>query len=321
MRAAIYRDAKVLLEERPTPVAGAGQILVHVHATALNRADLLQRKGLYAAPSGWPPDIGGLEYAGTVEAVGRPGGQAVRWKEGDRVMGLVGGGGHAEYVVVNADEALAVPSKLSWTEAAAIPEVFLTAWDALTTRGRLQKGERGLLHAAASGVGTAAVQIVRHLGATSIGTSRSAEKLVKLKTLGLDEGIDTSTRGFREQLTAPVDLIIDPLGGPAYADNLASLRLHGRLVMLGFLQGSRVEGVDLRVMLHQRLTVVGTVMRARSAEERRALAGEYQVHLLPLFERGVLTPIVGDTVPMTAIAEAHAAMEKNETFGKVVLTW
>ena len=318
MRCAIYRDSQVLLEVRPTPVPGPEQVLVRVHASALNRADLLQRKGLYAAPAGWPADIGGLEYAGAVEALG-PG--ASRWKVGDRVMGLVGGGGHVEYVAIHQDEALAVPQGMSWTDAAAIPEAFLTAWDALTTRGHLQKGERVLLHAVASGVGTAAVQIAKQLGATVVGTSRSPAKLTQMKSLGLDEGIDTSTRGFREQLTAPVDVIVDPLGAPAFADNLAALALHGRLVMLGFLQGSKTSEVDLRVMLHQRLTVVGTVMRARSAEERRAIAGEYQLHLLPLFERGVLKPIVGSVVPMTEIAEAHATMEKNETFGKVVLTW
>ncbi|MEP6744157.1 MAG: NAD(P)H-quinone oxidoreductase [Gemmatimonadota bacterium] len=318
MRAAIYRDTKVLLEERPTPIPGPEQILVRVHASALNRADLLQRKGVYPAPPGWPADIGGLEYAGVVEALG-PG--ATSWKVGDRVMGIVGGGGHAEYVVVHQDEAVAVPSKLSWTEAAAIPEAFLTAWDALTTRGRLQRGERVLLHAAASGVGTAAIQIARHLGATTIGTSRSPQKLEALKTLGLDEAIDTSSRGFREQLATPVNVIVDPLGAPAFADNLAVLALQGRLVMLGFLQGSKVEQLDLTVMLHKRLTVVGTVMRARSLEERKAIAREYREHLLPLFEAGTLRPIVSGTIPMTDIARAHATMEKNETFGKVVLVW
>lgn len=318
MRAAIYRNTQVLLEERPTPVAGADQILVRVHASALNRADLLQRKGVYPAPPGWPADIGGLEYAGVVESLGVG---VSRWKVGDRVMGLVGGGGHAEYVVVHQDEVLAVPGKLSWTEAAAIPEAFLTAWDALTTRGRLQKGERVLLHAAASGVGTAAIQIARHLGATTVGTSRSPQKLETLKALKIDQAIDTSVRGFREQLTEPVHLIIDPLGAPAFADNLDALAPQGRLVLLGFLQGSKAAEVELGVILRKRLTVVGTVMRGRSLQERRAIAGEYQVHLLPLFERGVLKPIVGATVPMTEIAQAHATMEKNETFGKVVLTW
>ncbi len=321
MRAAIYRDTQVRLEERPTPAPASGQVLVRVHASALNRADLLQRKGLYAAPAGWPADIGGLEYVGAVEALG-PG--ATRWNVGDRVMGLVGGGGHAEYVVVDQDEALAVPAGMSWTDAAAIPEAFLTAWDALTTRGRLQKGERVLLHAAASGVGTAGIQIARELGATVVGTSRSAEKFKALKALEalrLDEEINTSVRGFREQLSALVDVIIDPLGAPAFADNLDALNPLGRLVMIGFLQGSKASEVDLRAILTKRATVVGTVMRARSLEERRAIAGEYREHLLPLFERGALKPIVGDVVPMTEIARAHQVMEKNETFGKVVLTW
>ncbi len=318
MRAAVYRNAEVALEERPDPVPGPGQVLIRVHASALNRADLLQRMGRYAAPPGWPADIGGLEYAGVVEAVGAG---ATRWKAGDRVMGLVGGGGHAELVVVDQDEVLAVPAKMSWKDAAAIPEAFLTAWDALTTRGHLQRGERVLLHAAASGVGTAAVQIAKELGAIVVGTSRSREKLERLKTLKLDEGIDTGVRGFREQLFAPVDLIIDPLGAPAFADNLDALNVLGRLVIIGFLQGSRAEGVELRTILSKRLTVVGTVMRARSLEERRAIAGEYREHLLPLFESGALRPIVGSVVPMTDIARAHAAMEKNETFGKVVLSW
>ena len=318
MRAAIYRDTQVLLEERPDPTPGPGQLLVRVHASALNRADLLQRKGRYPAPPGWPADIGGLEYAGAVESLGSG---VTRWKTGDRVMGLVGGGGHAEYVVVHEEEALAVPGKLSWIEAAAIPEAFLTAWDALTTRGRLQRGERVLLHAAASGVGTAAIQIAHQLGATVLGTSRSPEKLTKLQVLGLDIAIDTSSRGFREQITDPVDLIVDPLGAPAFMDNLSLLALQGRLVLLGFLQGSRAEQVELDLILRKRLTVVGTVMRSRPLEERRAIAREYREHLLPQFEGGVLRPVVGDVTRMTEINAAHALMELNETFGKVVLTW
>lgn len=318
MRAAIYRNAEVLLEERPDPSPGPGQILVRVHASALNRADLLQRKGRYPAPAGWPADIGGLEYAGEVESLGVG---VTRWKVGDRVMGLVGGGGHAELVVVDQEEALAIPAKMSWTDAAAIPEAFLTAWDALTTRGQLQRGERVLLHAVASGVGTAAVQIAHHLGATVLGTSRSQEKLERLTPYGLDEGIDTSARSFREQVSAPVDLIVDLLGAPAFMDNLSLLAPRGRLVLLGFLQGSRAEEVDLDQILRKRLTVVGTVMRSRPPEERRAVAGEYREHLLPLFERGVLRPVVGDVVPMAEIAAAHDRMERNETFGKVVLAF
>ncbi|HEU4570635.1 MAG TPA: NAD(P)H-quinone oxidoreductase [Gemmatimonadales bacterium] len=318
MRAAIYRDNAVLIEERPAPTPRTGEILVRVHASALNRADLLQRKGRYPAPAGWPADIGGLEYAGTVEALGP---EVTRWRPGDRVMGLVGGGGHAEYVVVHQDEALAVPDALDWSAAAAVPEAFLTAWDALVARGRLAAGERVLLHAAASGVGTAAVQLAKQLGATVLGTSRSAEKLAALKKLGLDVAIDTSATGFRAQIHEPVHVIVDPLGAPAFADNLALLAPLGRLVLLGFLQGSRAEQVELDIILRQRLTVVGTAMRTRSLAERAALMREFTDRVLPLLAAGKVRPVVGATVSMTGIAEAHAAMERNETFGKVVLTW
>jgi NADPH:quinone reductase-like Zn-dependent oxidoreductase len=227
----------------------------------------------------------------------------------------------AERVPVKTTHTIQVPDNVDAVTAAAIANPGMSSWLALNKRAALQAGESVLVIGAAGTSGRLAIQIARHLGAVTVGTTRSEEKLERLKALGLDEGIDTSVRGFREQLSAPVNVIVDPLGGPAYAENLAALALHGRLVMLGFLQGSMASAVDLRVMLHQRLTVVGTVMRARSLEERRALAGEYQIHLLPLFERGVLKPIVGDVVPMTEIAQAHATMEKNETFGKVVLVW
>src|SRR6266545_5186015 len=172
MRAIVYTGpggAEVLaLVERPDPVPGARQIRVRVRAAGLNRADILQRRGSYPAPPGWPADIPGMEYAGEVEALG-PG--AARWRPGDRVMGLAGGGAHAELLVVHEDEAMPAPAGMSWSDAAAIPEAFLTAWDALTARGRLQRGETVLIHAVASGVGTAAVQLARTMGATVLGTS------------------------------------------------------------------------------------------------------------------------------------------------------
>ena len=211
---------------------------MRVHAAGLNRADLIQRRGQYPAPHGWPANIPGLEYAGEVEAV-RPG--VTRWKVGDRVMGLVGGGAQAEFVVVHQDEALPIPADLSYAEAAAIPEAFLTAYDALVTRGRLQAGERVLIHAVGSGLGTAAAQIAKHLGATVLGTSRSGDKLARALVYGLDIGIDTSQTPFRDAVGEPVHVVLDVLGGPAFADNLAVLAPRGRLVMLGFLAGSRTE--------------------------------------------------------------------------------
>jgi len=322
MKAIVYAgagDAGVIQQrEVPTPEPGAGQIRVRVHASALNRADILQRLGRYPAPPGWPADIPGLEYAGEVESIGAG---VTRWRAGDRVMGLVGGGGHAEYVVVHADEAIAIPSGMDVAEAAAIPEAFLTAWDALTARGRLHSGERVLIHAVGSGVGTAAVQLVKRLGAVAVGTSRSAAKLEQARVLGLDEAIDTSAGGFRAKLAAPVDVILDVLGGPAFAENLDALAPRGRLVLLGFLQGARADA-NLEPILRKRLEVIGSVMRARPAVERADLAGDFGTRVVPWFGDGrPIRPIIGARYPMAAIAEAHAAMEADRVFGKIVMTW
>jgi len=325
MRAVTYSGAGgpdvITIGEVPKPEVRPGHIRVRVHAAGLNRADLVQRRGQYAAPPGWPADIPGLEYAGEVEAVRG----VSRWKVGDRVMGLVGGGAQAELVTVHQDEALPIPAGLSFAEAAAIPEVFLTAFDALVTRGRLAAGERLLIHAVGSGVGTAAAQIAKHLGATVLGTSRSAEKLARALVYGLDVGIDTSQGGFRDAVGEPVDVVLDVLGGPAFADNLHVLAPRGRLVLLGFLAGSRTTA-DLAPVLRKRLEIVGTVMRTRGLEERAPLVRAFAERMLPLFDQRIehatpLRPVLERTYPMTELADAHRALESNETFGKVVLTW
>ena len=345
MHAIIYTAAGGLevlaLRDVPTPEPGPNQVRVRVRAAGLNRADILQRKGAYPAPPGWPADIPGLEYAGEVDAAGSG---VTRWRPGDRVMGLAGGGAHAEYLVVHEDEALPAPADLSWTDAAAIPEAFLTAWDALTTRGRLIPGETVLIHAVASGVGTAAVQLAKTLGATVLGTSRTPAKLDALRALGLDVAIDTSKRSFREQITTPVHLILDVLGGPAFQDNLAVLAPRGRLVMLGFLQGALVPDANLGPILRQRLEVVGSVMRTRSLEERVELVAAFREQVLPLFQaegrkggqadgtptdrpsavppsRPPVRPVVHAVYPFSDLAAAHGAMERNEGVGKIVLTW
>jgi len=311
------------IRDVPLPEPGPGEIRVRVVASALNRADLLQRRGAYPAPAGWPAEIPGLEYAGTVEAIGEG---VMSWTVGDRVMGLVGGGGMAGAVVVHEAEAMPVPAHLELIEAAAIPEAFLTAFDALVHRARLVRGERVLLHAAASGVGTAAVQLCRMLGVHAVGTSRSAAKLARLAVLGLEEAIDTSRGGFRAQLREPVHAVIDVLGGPALSDNLAVLRPRGRLVMLGFLLGSRTDA-DLSLVLRHRLELVGTVMRSRSLAERVPLVAEFVARVIPAFAPGAdgaapaLVPVVDQVLPMTEIQTAHRLMERNETFGKLVLRW
>jgi putative PIG3 family NAD(P)H quinone oxidoreductase len=325
MRAVIFTGAGgpevISIGEVPKPEVRPGHVRVRVHAAGLNRADLLQRRGHYPAPPGWPADIPGLEYAGEVEAVR----ESSRWKVGDRVMGLVGGGAQAELVAVHESEVLPIPEGMSYAEAAAIPEVFLTAYDALVTRGRLKSGERVLIHAVGSGVGTAAAQIASHLGATVIGTSRSADKLARALVYGLDQGIDTSRTSFREALTEPVNVVVDALGGPAFGDNLAVLAPQGRLVLIGCLSGSRTTA-DLGPMVRKRLEVIGTAMRVRNLAERAALVAEFSERMLPLFDRRIehaapLRPVLQTTYPMARLAEAHRAMESNETFGKVVAEW
>jgi NADPH:quinone reductase len=326
MRAVIYEGAGgpevITIGEVPKPEVGKNHIRVRVHAAGLNRADLIQRRGQYAAPHGWPANIPGLEYAGEVEAV-RPG--VTRWRVGDRVMGLVGGGAQAEMVVVHQDEVLPIPPGLSYAEAAAIPEAFLTAYDALVTRGRLQPGDRVLIHAAGSGVGTAAAQIAKHLGATVLGTSRSGDKLARALVYGLDIGIDTTQTPFRDAVGEPVQVVLDVLGGPAFADNLAVLAPRGRLILLGFLAGSGTNA-DVSPILHKRLEVIGTMMRTRGLEERIPLVREFGTRMLPLFEAraeqgAALRPVLERTYPMTQLADAHRVLEGNATFGKIVVTW
>ena len=306
------------LAERPNPVPGPRQILVAVRAAGLNRADLLQRAGKYPAPPGWPADIPGLEYAGEVTATGAG---VVRWAIGDRVMGLVGGGAHAEYVVVDEQETMAIPVAMNYSDAAAIPEAFLTAWDAMLLRGRARSGDRVLVHAIGSGVGTAAAQIGRALQFRIIGSSRTPAKLDRCHALGMTAGVLTSDDDWPARVGEPVQVIVDTLGAQAFAQNLALLAPRGRLVVLGTMTGGLSPGIDLSAVLRKRLEIIGTAMRVRSLDERIALVGRFAREILPMFNDGRLVPVVDRVLPMREIADAHAAMKGNDTFGKVVLEW
>ncbi|HEX8271398.1 MAG TPA: NAD(P)H-quinone oxidoreductase [Longimicrobiaceae bacterium] len=310
------------LAERPLPEPGPGEIRVRVHASALNRADLLQRRGQYPAPPGAPQDVPGLEYAGEVDAVGEGAGL---WAVGNRVMGIVGGGGYAEYVVVHEREAMRIPQGLSFEEGAAIPEAFLTAYDALFTRLELLMGERVLIHAVGSGVGTAALQLARAAGAVTIGTSRSADKLARAAELGLDVGIDTS----KEELAAALEnatygsgvhAVVDLVGGKLLEESLRGLAQGGRVVVVGTVAGSKVE-LDLGLLLRRRIRIVGTVLRTRPLEEKIALAREFSSTVLPLLSSGKIRPVIDRVYPFSEIADAHRQMEENDTFGKIVLKW
>jgi putative PIG3 family NAD(P)H quinone oxidoreductase len=323
MRAIVITGPDQLEEqERPIPEPGPSQIRVRVRASGLNRADILQRRGNYPAPPGWPADVPGLEYAGEVDELG-PG--AGLWDVGSRVMGIVGGGGHAEYVCVHEREAMRVPHALSWEEAAAIPEVFLTAYDALFRQLDVQMGERLLIHAVGSGVGTAALQLARAAAVTTLGTSRTVEKLQKARELGLDVGIGASEGGWVTRVEQETDgegvnAVLDLVGGSYLPDSLRVLASRGRLVLVGTMGGSKVD-LDLGLVLRKRLHLMGTVLRSRPPEEKIALAREFSDHVLPLFSAGRVHPVVDRVFPFDEIAAAHAYMEENQTFGKVILNW
>lgn len=315
---------------RPEP--GPGEVLVRVAAAGLNRADILQRKGHYPAPPGSPADIPGLEYAGEVAALGPPA-RAPRWRVGDRVMGVVGGGACAEYLVAHADTALPVPA--AWPDTAAsvdplalagaIPEAFLTAYDALVLQLGMKAGETVLVHAVASGVGTAALQLARARGARCIGTSRSAAKLARARALGLDVAIDSSREEFagavlRATEGRGVDVVLDLVGGPFLEGNLTALAPRGRMIVVGLTAG-RTAPLDMGVVLTKRLTLVGTAMRSRALEEKVAVARAFEREVLPLFAAGRLRPVLDRIFPMAQVTEAHRVMEANDTFGKLVLVW
>lgn len=310
------------IQERPLPTPGPAQIRVRVHASALNRADLLQRRGGYSAPPGYPPDVAGLEYAGEVDATGQGAGL---WAVGSRVMGIVGGGGHAEYVCVHEREAMRIPHNLSWEEAGAIPEAFLTAYDALFRQLDVQMGDRLLIHAVGSGVGTAALQLARAASVRTLGTSRTPTKLRKAVELGLDVGIDSSREDWPARVEAEtegegVSAVLDLVGGSYLAENLRLLAPRGRAIVVGTVAGAKAE-LDLGMLLHKRLHLRGTVLRTRPLEEKIALAREFSDSVLPLFASARIRAVVDRTYSFNQIHEAHRQMEENDSFGKIVLRW
>lgn len=324
MRAAVFRGAGgpevIDIIERPQPDFGPEQVLVRVQASALNRADLNQREGSYPAPPGAPADIPGLEYTGVIEATG-PGVTSVA--VGQRVFGLAGGGAMAEYLVAHERLVVPVPDALSPVEAAAIPEAFITAHDALFTIGRLAPGERVLIHAVGSGVGTAAIQLARAAGCEVFGTARTSDKLPAAADLGLDVGIDTRAEDFAQIVTertggAGVDVCLDLVGGSYWDGNVASLAPRGRWVLVGLMGGAK-STANLGLILRKRIQLTGTVLRSRPLEEKAAATRLFANQVVPQLARSLLRPIIDRTFPLAALAEAHQYMESNASFGKIII--
>jgi putative PIG3 family NAD(P)H quinone oxidoreductase len=299
------------------------EVLVRVRTSALNRADLLQRAGRYPAPPGAPANIPGLEIAGEVEDVG-PG--VSRWSAGDRVFGIVGGGGNAEYVVTHESELARVPAHLSWEDAGAIPEAFITAHDALIMQAAMQRGEAVLIHAVGSGVGVAATQLVRAFGGTAYGTARAEDKLTRARVLGMTDGITVKDD---PAVIAPhverwtegrgVNVVLDLVGGPYLAASVECSAHLGRIILIGLLAG-RSANLNLGTILTRRIAIRGTVLRTRTAREKAAATEAFARDVLPLLERGEVRPVVDHVLPLEKIRDAHALMEGNATFGKIVLT-
>jgi putative PIG3 family NAD(P)H quinone oxidoreductase len=303
------------------PPASLDRVRVRVRAAGLNRADILQRLGRYPAPPGYPQDIPGIEFAGEVSAVGE---EVRQWKVGDRVFGIIGGGGQAQYVTVHESALAPIPPNLDWAEAAAVPEVFMTAHDALFTQSGLKMGERVLVHAAGSGVGTAAVQLVQAAGAVAYGTSRTAGKLDKAKEFGLTESVvATDPTSFVEAVKrwtggTGVEVVLDLVGAAYLKGNLEVLGSRGRLIFVGTTSGAKAE-IDYSIAMSKRLRIMGTSLRTRSLEEKATATRLFTQHVVPLLARGVVRPVIDRIYPMQEVRAAHERIESNETFGKVIL--
>lgn len=307
------------IDETATPVPKENEILVKVHAAALNRADILQREGKYPPPAG-ASEILGLEIAGRVQSIG---GKVRKWKEGDKVFGLLAGGGYAEFAVINELMANTIPSNLSYESAAAIPEVFLTAYQALFRHAHLQRGERILIHAGASGVGTAAIQIAGLVGGEIFITASKGKHII-CRELGAKHTIDYKSEDFEERINAltgsrGVDVIIDFIAGPYFSQNLNSLAKDGRLILLATLGGGRTADTDIRQILTKRLTIIGSTLRSRTIDYQIKLNDDFINYAFEKFERGLLKPVIDKVFDWKDVAEAHRFMEANKNTGKIIL--
>jgi putative PIG3 family NAD(P)H quinone oxidoreductase len=307
------------IDEVDDPSPGPDEVVVDIAATALNRADLLQRMGLYPDPRGRTPEIPGLEFAGTVSSVGD---RVTMWTVGDRVMGIEAGGAYAERIATHERQLLAVPANMNIVDAAAVPEVFLTAWDALVVQGGLTSGRWALVHAGASGVGTAAIQIANVIGAR-VAVTCSSGKAQLCRDLGADLVLDRSPHDWLADAVAAVpggfDVVLDVIAGDEVDRNLQAVALRGTIVQVGLMGGGRTP-VNVGLLLAKRSHWVGTTLRTRPLEEKLAVTRRFAAEMLPLFDDGRLRPVIDSRFPFESIAEAHRHMEANANAGKIVVT-
>ena len=323
MRAVVLRTHSgpdsLVIEEVPDPVIGPDEVLVDISTTALNRADLLQVLGLYPDPRVIEYEIPGLEFSGTVAAVG---GRVTAWKAGDEVMAIDAGGGYAERIAVHERQLMAVPQRVGVTDAAAIPEVFLTAWDALVVQGGLTSGRWALVHAGASGVGTASIQIAKAIGAR-IAVTCSAGKVESCRALGADLVIDYGSHDFVTEVNNATDgrgadVILDVIGGDYVDRNLRSVAVQGCIIQVGLMGGGK-SSVNVGLLLAKRATLIGTGLRVRPLEQKAALTQRFIREMLPLFDTGALRPIIDSRYPFEQIAVAHRYMATNANTGKILI--
>jgi NADPH:quinone reductase len=301
---------------------GATEVLVQVVAAGVNRADCLQRRGVYPAPKGVVQDVPGLEFAGRVAQLGS---EVEGLKVGDPVMAIAAGGAMATHIVAHARELVRVPQNIDLVQAAAIPEVFMTAYDALFLQAGLGMGQFALVHAIGSGIGTAALQLIHAAGATAIGTSRKAEKLARLASLGLVHGIETTEPLFADRVKEITggrlaDAVLDTVGAKYLGENIKAVAPGGTIVVIGMLGGNKAE-LPLGLLVAKRAGLRGSVLRSRPLEQKIALAQTFSAAVLPLLAAGRIRPVVEDVLPMSEVQKAHARMESDELFGKLVLTW
>jgi len=314
MRAATIREQQIVVEEHPDPEPAAGEALVRVRAAGLNGGDMMQLRGLYPAPPGYPQDIPGMELAGEVVALGAHPPGTERFAVGDRVMAIVGGGAQAELMTVQERLLMPVPESLGWSTAGGLPEVFTTAHDAVFVQAELRSGERLLVHGGAGGVGTAAIQLARAAGAQVVATVRNGDLRGQVVELGAEA---IAPEGFAEY--GPFDVILELVGAPNLGENLKALATGGRIVVIGVAAGAKGE-LNLLALMGKRARIHGSTLRARSLEEKALNARRIEHEVLPLFESGALRVPVAETFPLADAATAYARFAAGGKLGKIVLT-